>query len=394
MKLNYKVNIDGEFVFRHIYGSRNSDKREACFSFFIENVSQTIDHVFDLSIMGFSDTTFSEMRGHVVVARFDTTKDVYELADIIQDTKMIRFEYETIVPLDLKGPFSHAFFQIFVENDKKMSMKEEITTLQNNREVHCQDVGDLENSIAVIGMKHVGSTMVFNMIRIAYKLLGKTVNQGTLTHKQEKFDVFVTKSHAVETFLTDCPDKIPIKRFVSIVRDVRDSSISSFFRFHFQQSVNTKKNVRKELLKYGLNIFLHSMHENIMLYERSLVVNPYVFYYEKYKADPLMETRRLLEDLGVPIPDDDFIAQVVDQVENYIHNEDLPIDLKDYTLTAKDRTLDTLLTRDHNTSKGEMQKWKSFFPNEHLEMILEEPIIYNFFLEHGYPLRPDDTVID
>ena len=249
---------------------------------------------------------------------------------------------------------------------------------------------ELENAIAVVGMKHVGSTMVFNMIRIAYKLLEKKINDGNFTEKQE-FDIYVTKSHGIDSFNHHilCEDEecnnisAHVKKFVTVIRDIRDSAISGFLRFHFNQSVNKKENLEKEIVKYGLNVFINSMHENILLYEKSLVKDPYVFQYEKYKENKIEEAIKLFEFLEIK-SDKEFVAKVVDITENLPQDENLPIDLKDYTMN--DKKLDYLLTNDHNTSNGRSQKWKTFFTKEQLNIIMEEPLIRNYLREMNYEI--------
>ena len=249
---------------------------------------------------------------------------------------------------------------------------------------------ELENAIAVVGMKHVGSTMVFNMIRIAYKLLEKKINDGNFTEKQE-FDIYVTKSHGIDSFNHHilCEDEecnnisAHVKKFVTVIRDIRDSAISGFLRFHFNQSVNKKENLEKEIVKYGLNVFINSMHENILLYEKSLVKDPYIFQYEKYKENKIEEAIKLFEFLEIK-SDKNFVAKVVDITENLPQDENLPIDLKDYTMN--DKKLDYLLTNDHNTSNGRSQKWKTFFTKEQLNIIMEEPLIRNYLREMNYEI--------
>ena len=216
----------------------------------------------------------------------------------------------------------------------------------------------------------------------------KKINDGDYTEKQE-FDVFVTKSHEVTPFdndmMSNCKDcknkKIEITKFVTVVRDIRDSAISSFLRFHFNQSVNEKTNLEKEVVKYGLNLFINSMHENIFLYEKSLEKDPFVFQYEKYKANKVEETTKLFEFLGIKF-EKEFVAKVIHFTENYPHDENLPIDLKDYTMNNKN--LDYLLTNDHNTSNGKSQKWKTFFTKEQLDIIMEEPLIRSYLSEMNY----------
>ena len=403
MKLKYTVkDYENEFSIKHIYGKNYYNNRNNSFTFFlfyIENISISTISEFDLQVFGLfssgGENDYSTIEADVIIQNQDGTKDVKILAEILQLGKFIDLKYETVIPLRFEKPFRNAFFTIKMKNgniEKNEGYKNQILQLQKQRDFFYEynKMKELENAIAVVGMKHVGSTMVFNMIRIAYKLLEKKINNGSYTEKQE-FDIFVTKSHEVEQFDHDiscnheeCENKkIQIQKFVTVVRDIRDSAISGFLRFHFNQSVNKKENLEKEVVKYGLNLFINSMHENILLYEKSLQKHPYVFQYEKYKANKIEEAIKLFEFLGIK-SDKEFVAKVIDITENYPQDENLPIDLKDYTMN--DKNLDYLLTNDHNTSNGRSQKWKSFFTKEQLDIIMEEPLIRNYLCEMNYEI--------
>ena len=402
MKLKYQVrNYENDFSTRHIYGNtcfQNSRSSTTNFIFCIENSNNSDIYEFDLVIFGLlssgAENDYSSIKADIIVQNHDGTKKIQDLANVLSRTKFIDLQYETVIPLDFHEPFKAVFFKFTMTNGiaDNSGYKNKIIKLQKERDFYFFiKMKELENAIAVVGMKHVGSTMVFNMIRIAYKLLEKKINDGSYTEKQE-FDVFVTKSHDVSHFdrddLSICQNcencenqKIEIKKFVTVVRDIRDSAISSFLRFHFNQSVNEKTNLEKEVVKYGLNLFINSMHENIFLYEKSLEKNPFVFQYEKYKANKVEETTKLFEFLGIKF-EKEFVAKVIDLTENYPHDENLPIDLKEYTLTKKN--LDYLLTNDHNTSNGQTQKWKTFFTKEQLDIIMEEPLIRSYLSEMDY----------
>jgi hypothetical protein len=266
-----------------------------------------------------------------------------------------------------------------LENHESSSTKKKIAMLQKQR-MEAQSLLPSQLGIAVIGMKHVGSTMVFNMIRIAYRLLGKHINETGILDK--KCEVFITKSHDIDDV------KVQMHKYVTVVRDIRDSAISGFLRFVVQKSIHPTINIKKEIVKYGLNIFLHFMIENIYLYEKSLLLEPYVFRYEAYKCDRLGETKKLFDFLGIPYTNDEFLSNIISLTEKFVHNETLPLDLKDYMVNSS-RGLDELLTKDHNTSDGKIGKWKTVFDHEHLDILYEEPLVRDFLSEHGYPLRND-----
>ena len=402
MKLKYKVkDYEDQFSVRHIFGEtfnrRCGNKSSVKFMFYMESCSDSDVFEFDLQVFGLFSTgslnDYSKIDANIILENKDGTKDVTILAHVLKLGKYIALNYETVIPLSFKKPFKTAFFNFTMSNgnmDQNRGYKYEIKSLQEKRNFYhtYNKMKELENSIAVVGMKHVGSTMVFNMIRIAYKLLEKKINDGKYTEKQD-FDILVTKSHDVEIFDNDafCEDdnckecRVDVKKFVTVVRDIRDSAISGFLRFHFNQSVNEKENLEKEVVKYGLNLFINSMHENILLYEKSLLKDPYIFQYEKYKENKLQEVIKLFEFLDIQC-DSEFVAKVVDIAENYPQDENLPIDLKDYNM--KEKSLDYLLTNDHNTSNGKSKKWKKFFTEEQLNIFMEEPLIRNYLSEMSY----------
>jgi len=307
-----------------------------------------------------------------------------ETIDFVKLIDNIHLDYDVRIALQFPGLFEYALFCIKIYHKnyfKLLNVKEQITILQKERNAGFESINDssIKEAIAVVGQKHCGSTMVFNIIRMAYKKMGERINDGPTT-SLEDVDVYIAKSHDVDMF-EECNKII---KYITTCRDVRDCSISSFFRFYFNQSVNKKENIRKEILKCGLNFFLNSMYENILLYEKSLKKNPHVFVYEKYKQNPVAEIKKLLIFLNIhdKISDKD-LSEIIQSAESYFEKENLLKDLKGYQLNT-DKTFDILLTKDHNTSGGQTRKWKSFFDPEQLDIIMADPIIVNYLKEFHY----------
>ena len=218
-----------------------------------------------------------------------------------------------------------------------------------------------KRKIAVVGMKHTGSTMVWNAIRTAYSLLG--------------YDVLVNKSHEIRKMYID--DDYLLN---SPYRDVRDSAISSFLRFRFLQSLNEKKDLDQEIQRYGLFTFFQSMHENLALFYDTLSYDPILFCYEKYKTAPVQTLQALFRELKI-YDDESFVHRVVDIIEKQPSGENLPKDLYEYQI--QDSPV-SLLTQDHNTSGGRTQKYEDFFSAEQNEIILQDEAIREFLLDFGY----------
>lgn len=336
---------------------------------------------------GGDPANFDYFEADVFIVYTDQEKDFVPYTDLIPTGKTVVLEYETKLPFRFRQPFEyfHVHLKIF-SKASHLSIKDEIKSLQLERdfEGYCKNNFTGE-AIAIIGQKHCGSTMVFNLVRAIYRKIGKKVNETSFTDHDD-IDVFVTKYHDKKEEEyddgTNNRKKIKITKYISTCRDIRDSAISSFFRFYYNQSVNQKRDIRTEVLKCGLNYFLNSMLENILLYEKSLKNDPYIFVYEHYKASPLAEVKKLLSFLQIHMNDDDII-EIICSNESYFSKEGLMKDLKDYSI-QKEQSLDKLLTKDHNTSDGKIQKWKTFFDDEQLSIIMEEPLIVNYLKEFKY----------
>lgn len=223
--------------------------------------------------------------------------------------------------------------------------------------------------LAIVGMKHSGSTMIFNILRIAYKKLGKLINENC--NDLNFSNVIINKSHTVsEKFIKEN------YKLITTIRDVRDTSISGFYRFIFQQSINKKENIENEILKYGMTTFIDSMHENICLYYDSLNYSPIEFIYENYKNDPIESIQRLFESINI-YNDIDFVKSCIDEVNKIKDDENLLNNLTEWK-NDYEKSLDKLLTKDHNTSNGSIKKYESFFNEKQNNLILEDPFIKNF----------------
>jgi len=239
--------------------------------------------------------------------------------------------------------------------------------------------------IAVVGMKHVGSTLLVNILRTAYRLLGRKLNDE---NKNEDEEVIVTKSH---TILPQWIEKHYI--LITVIRDVRDASISGFLRFIYQQSINKDKSdetMKETIQKYGIQTFLDYMYHNLQLFYDSLEYNPIIFKYEEYKSQPISTVKKLFTELNIYCSEP-FLKEVIDIAESIKDKEDLYHNLHDWQVNCVDKKIDKLLTRDHNTSEGKTKKYKTFFSEEQNKIILKDPFVMEFLQEYNYMKDDDDN---
>ena len=254
--------------------------------------------------------------------------------------------------------------------------------------------------VAVVGMKHSGSTMLYNMLREILTRSGYTDAKHSHSHSTDKdtpedndvssttttkqFQLF--KTHDTTEFILSEERKISI---LLTVRDVRDTSISGFLRFIFQQSIMSEKerqnvNWSKEVLRHGLNSFFRNMHENIRYFRKWNMHNPYVFVYERYKSDPIPQLKKLVEYLNIQDVTDNILQEAYDAVESYFEKKELCSNLEEYRLMNPGS--EYLATKDHNTSGGQIGKYETFFTVQQHDIILEDDIVRTFLEEMDYPV--------
>lgn len=229
-------------------------------------------------------------------------------------------------------------------------------------------------SFAVVGMKHSGSTMIYNLLTFV------------LEQKYKVSDIkkHVCKSHGFKQYDKDV-------RIILTLRDVRDTCISGFMRFDYTQSLDSKETLqktdfKKEVLKYGLYTFLHKMYENINYFNIWLSSDPIIIRYEDMQQDLKKNIHHLFIDLGIE-HDDLFVQECINHVMKFRERDDLAHNLEEYHKIRENDTKIPLLTKDHDTSGGKIGKYKDFFTKEQLEIIHEDPVIVPFLLSQGYEIN-------
>lgn len=225
--------------------------------------------------------------------------------------------------------------------------------------------------LAIVGMKHSGSTMIYNLLK---HVLEKK-NIPHILHKSHKFLNFDPDVDIICTF-----------------RDIRDVSISGFYRFIYNQSLhnNKKINAQEEIHKFGLYTFLERMHDSISYYNiwKSSGKVKLFIRYEDFKTDLKNQIQFVLEQLDFKNIDLDFVNECLQHIEEFPKQNHLAMDLHDYfnrTFKQNDETI-PLLTKDHNTSNGKIGKYKDFFKKYQLKIIYKDPIVFDFLTSHNYPL--------
>ena len=217
--------------------------------------------------------------------------------------------------------------------------------------------------VAVVGMKHSGSTLLWNILKIAYKNLGFPENH-------------VSKNH---TPGQDMKDNYVI---ITTYRDVRDTAISGFLRFFFQKSYNETDDMQYEIQNFGLHKFINYMHENITIFYDSLQgKNVNLYKYEDYKSNPVEYITNLFEYLNI-YNDVDFVKKTIREAEEIKEDENLEKNLNEYQKNLFNRP--QLLTKDHNTSGGRSEKYKDFFTKEQNDYILRDRRIHHFLSKYKY----------
>jgi hypothetical protein len=228
------------------------------------------------------------------------------------------------------------------------------------------------NPIYVVGMKHSGSTLLWNILRTAYKKLN-ILNEN----ENESDKINVHKSHTVP--------KMKDKKchIITTIRDVRDTAISGFLRFYYQKSINEYKHMDEEILKYGLMTFIEYMHENLdLFYDSFQNHNVIIFKYEDYKKNPIHIIKNIFDKLGI-YSNESFIQLIINEAESIKDNDSLCKNLDEWHF-KNENDPNKLLTKDHNTSNGKTKKYIDFFSKEQNEIILQDKRIYNFLKKYDY----------
>jgi len=205
-------------------------------------------------------------------------------------------------------------------------------------------------TIAIVGPKQCGSTMLFNMVqyildehKCAYDLHGPGNNKYSIV-KVHEYDAALKATYVLLPY-----------------RDVRDSCVSSQKRFPDMYLTDED--------------YLRNMRENIREYNAWLKHANMCMKYEAYKQSPLECISHVARTIGFPVVN----AGVINDKLNKLFTLNLPvIDDPNDAVYAK-----TLLTKSHNTSGGKINK-QNELPVGVRSLLLKDAVIMGYLVEHGY----------
>lgn len=186
-----------------------------------------------------------------------------------------------------------------------------INVVTQKRTISRDNYNNKKLKILVAGMRHSGSTALFNVMRIALTKANIEFDgfysdgkQAELLTKSDK-SVLLVKTHELRDDVIENADLI-----ITTIRDLRDT-VASAKRRSFP---NLARMGVREYAKY--NRALHELWRQHSDYE---------FNYERYKATPLVEIKSILEVIGL-----DFISAS----EIHLEVNSLPVDNYEVTLLS------------------------------------------------------------
>lgn len=218
----------------------------------------------------------------------------------------------------------------------------------------------MNKKICVMGTKQSGSTRLFNLVRLIYIKNGKTVYSRwnidfkEIEEKSREYDIILCKIHDTEmNYLNNFDIKLlPL-------RNILDSALSAGVRWN---NTTTK-------------FYIERCNKNIKLFNKFKLKADFIFKYENYNVYYIKELCKIL---NVSLNNNDII-EIMRELE-YMHNSKDLVEKDDHNDKNYQKTL---LSRDHNTSNGKINKFTKL-SNEQLNDILKEEKIYCFLEQHLY----------
>lgn len=209
--------------------------------------------------------------------------------------------------------------------------------------------------VGVVGMQQSGSTLLFNLVRFICDEMKISCHSAWLDGKFDKkklelYKVIVVKVHDPNLWLKENADLLLLP-----MRDLRDASIS------YSARVKNTWTVEEHLKNMMTNIRFYNAWSGLPMSQ--------TFIYEKYMEDRASWIRKLAKLLKIQRDLSD------DQIKNI---------LKKSSLLLTNPQKGTLMTRAHNTSGGQSQKYLTHFSEEDRQKILRHVKVRNFLIKHGY----------
>lgn len=252
-------------------------------------------------------------------------------------------------------------------------------------------------TIGVFGMKHCGSTMIFSVLNSYFTHLDfQVVNPCHVFNNLQNYLVVesLTEADCVSIFKHhSLYESVDVKVSVCVlpIRDVRDISISSFFRFRHGNASISKAVTNPLVLResdnpflYGLYYFIEVMNDNIQFFLQwyFTMESPVVIKYEDMMKNKLTQFIKILTRVKNHVPDQEILLRCIDDQETIFRNKtNLPKDLEEF---SRNKDCVNILLQDHDTSGGKTEKYLTFFSPYQREMILRDSKILSFLRIFGY----------
>lgn len=217
--------------------------------------------------------------------------------------------------------------------------------------------------ICVVGGHQVGSTRLFNLVRLSYEKTGKKVlslapkqrpDRKELSKISRGYDVVLHKFHDVDIDYIKTYDIILLP-----IRNLLDAAMSAGIRW------NKKSN--KEYIQH--------CYKNIERFNKFKSVATHIFKYEDYSVNSIIEVYKVIK-INIYI---NAIILIMKELEDLLHSETNTL-IDDLTNSEYKKTL---LSQHHNTSGGKSNKFINV-PASILQDILDDKHIVNFMKEHKY----------
>ena len=208
--------------------------------------------------------------------------------------------------------------------------------------------------ICIVGTHQSGSTRLFNLVRLIYEKINKSVfsrfNIKDVNNLQIEEDVILCKIHdTTSNYLNDFDIKL------LPVRNILDSAIS----------LNARR---------GISL-IDGCIRDINLFNKFKSDVDFIFRYEDYS---IYYIKRLCSILNVNLNNFEII-EIMKELEDMLNNKNIV--KKDNPKNPQYRK--TLLSQDHNTSNGKSNKFVQL-PTSELKNLLKNDLISNFLKENKY----------
>jgi hypothetical protein len=221
--------------------------------------------------------------------------------------------------------------------------------------------------ICIVGGHQIGSTRVFNLVRVLHEKIGKKVlslgpwdrpSQTKIKELGKGYDIILHKFHDIDIDYIKNYDTILLPN-----RNLLDAAMSAGIRWN--------KNSNKE--------YINHCHKNISRFNKFKAFADFVVKYEDYSIKSIKSLCKILKiDVSTSI-----IIETMKHLETMLNDANI-IDRDDTLDKLKDEKYKkTILSKNHNTSGGAINKFIDLELSS-LKIILQDKIILDFMTEHNY----------